>query len=357
MISLEVGAASDRQPEGLGGNPNRSRAIGLAVIVLAAVMLVATVEAKPVQKRQSNASVAEIMASLAEQNAATSALVRDVYSEYLDLLVIDGYSDLEDALGNGGLVPLPADPLRFNIVPRVAGLHPIGEKDLGNQASYIAARPATIGCLLEIAARVTSGPVEITSLVRHSEYQDALRDTNINATTTVPMHTMGLAFDIALINTPLETVNDILDVLTKMRDAGDILFIGERHQLVFHVVPQPWRLGYFTDAYSRALASPPVVPGSHQIAYVPMRAPGVVRSASVSAEVIDVRPTDRDTAAWWAAIDPSRVDASVRSTLAAANETPRPQPPRSSTAKATVAGVSLLVGLITATWRIRASRR
>jgi hypothetical protein len=150
-----------------------------------------------------------LMVSLAPQNAVASATIREVYFDYLDLLVLDGYSALEDALGNGGLVPLPPDPLRFNVTPRVAGLHPIGEKDLGNQASYIAARPATVGCLLDIASRVTSGPVEITSLVRHSEYQDALRGTNPNAATSVPMHTMGLAFDIALVNMPIDTVNEI----------------------------------------------------------------------------------------------------------------------------------------------------
>ena len=35
----------------------------------------------------------------------------------------------------------------------------------------------------EIASRVTSGPLEITSLVRHGEYQDSLRSTNANANT------------------------------------------------------------------------------------------------------------------------------------------------------------------------------
>ena len=128
-----------------------------------------------------------------------------------------GLKDLEGALANGGVAPLPEDPARFNLIPRPDGPHPIVEKDLSNQASYLAARPATLGVLLDLASRVHTGPVEITSLVRHGEYQEALRVTNTNASTSVPMHTMGLAFDIALINTPLRTADEIRKVLRAMR--------------------------------------------------------------------------------------------------------------------------------------------
>ena len=128
---------------------------------------------------------------------------------------------------------------------------------------YIAARPETIGALLEVASRVRSGPLEITSLVRHSEYQEALKTTNGNANTSVPMHTMGLAFDIALVNTPLKTVYEIRDVLRRMQAAGDILVIGERQQLVFHVVPHPSRLGHFMDVYAKAVAD--ATPGANVI--------------------------------------------------------------------------------------------
>ena len=37
----------------------------------------------------------------------------------------------------------------------------------------------------------------------------SLRSTNPNAITSVPMHTMGLAVDIALVNTPLATIYEI----------------------------------------------------------------------------------------------------------------------------------------------------
>jgi hypothetical protein len=42
-----------------------------------------------------------------------------------------------------------------------------------------------------------------------------------------------MAFDIAMVNTPLKTVREISKVLQRMSAAGDILVIAERHQLVF----------------------------------------------------------------------------------------------------------------------------
>jgi hypothetical protein len=166
-----------------------------------------------------------MMVTLGPESARDGRLIRQLYKPHLDLLVLDNYDELELAHWNGGVAALP-DPSRFNLAPRVDGHSPIGEKDLPNQVSYVAARPAMIGVLLDIAARVTSGPLEVTSLVRHTEYQGALRTTNVNANTAVPMHTMGLAVDIALVNTPLETVYEIRDVLREMRKSGDILFVS-----------------------------------------------------------------------------------------------------------------------------------
>ena len=238
-----------------------------------------------------------MMVKLAPQNARVAKVVREQYRAYLDLLVLNEFDAVEQALFTGGLVPLP-EPDRFNLRVRTDGPAPIAEKDLANQASYIAARPATVGALLEIASRVDSGPLEITSMVRHTEYQDALRVTNSNANTSVPMHTMGLAFDIALVNTPLETVHEIRDVLQRMQKTGDILFIGERRQLVFHVVPHPSRLGYFTDVYAAAMAA-----GLHSQGAV--RATSVNRTLTpltrpvVETQVIAVGPTDDFAAEWW----------------------------------------------------------
>ena len=201
-------------------------------------------------------SLDRMMADLGPESAQSAETIRRVYQDHLDVLTLREYDELAGALDNGGLVPLPANPIRYNILPRLDGPHPIGEMDLANQNSYTSARAATIGLLLEIASRVKTGPVEVTSLVRHADYQEELRSSNANAITSVPMHTMGLAVDIGLINTRLETIYEIRDVLQKMQNPGDILFIGERRQLVFHVVPQPSRLGYFNEVYFREVGAP-----------------------------------------------------------------------------------------------------
>jgi hypothetical protein len=239
-----------------------------------------------------------MMRAIAAQSARDGATITRLYRPHLDFLLLDAYSDLEGALATGGLAPLPAHPSRFNLAPRLDGPHPIGEKDLGNQANYLAARPATIGALIVVASRVRSGPVEITSLVRHAEYQAVLRTTNGNASTSVPMHTMGLAFDIALVNTPFARAQEIRRVLQEMRAAGDILFIGERHQLVFHVVPHPSRLGYFTGIYHQAVGA---VSGLQAVEVV---APGPPRLASarltprVIAEVVAISPLSDQWQEW-----------------------------------------------------------
>ena len=274
--------------------------------VLIAVLLCACVRpamaGTPEQERFMKA-LDFMMIALAPESARDSKLIKDAYRDHLDLLVLEKYAELEQALDNGGLAPLPDEPLRFNFRPRIDGAAPIGEKDLANQSSYIAARPATLGALMTLASRVKSGPIEVTSLVRHTEYQDALRLTNGNANTSVPMHTTGLAFDIALINTPLDRAYEIRDALRDMRDAGDILFIGERQQLVFHVVPHPSRLGYFTDVYTRAVtaawaasgvpvAIPPVPP-------LPLPVPAI--TPVVSAEIASILPLASFAEEWWAA--------------------------------------------------------
>jgi hypothetical protein len=258
-----------------------------------------------------------MMVALGRESARSSATIRTVYRDHLDLLFLEEYADLEGALANGGVAPLPPDPARFNLAPRLDGPHPIGEKDLANQSSYLAARPATIGVLLELASRVKTGPVEVTSLVRHGEYQEALRATNTNALTSVPMHTMGLAFDIALVNTPLETVYEIRRVLRQMRDAGDILFIGERKQLVFHVVPHPSRLGHFNDVYERALGAPSAAQAAVVVATLKDGVSHRTIQPSVVAEVVAIAPGDAELAdEWESAMAPAEAE-SIAPTLAA----------------------------------------
>jgi hypothetical protein len=293
-----------------------------------------------------------MMVAMAGESALSGATIRALYYSHLDLLMLDEYSELAGALDNGGLVPLPDDPKRFNLAPRLDGLHPIGEKDLGNQTSYVAARPAMIGALIDIASRVKSGPLEITSLVRHGDYQEALRTTNANATTAVPMHTMGLAIDIALINSKLETVYEIRDVLRRMQADGDILFVGERQQLVFHVVPHPERLGHYTDFYLHAVGAPPTGRFAHVIAF-----PGGKEAArgnvapTVTTEVLAMFPAEGELTAWWTNADTPR-EAPV--------PVPAPIVPAESLAGKLAASLErwfvLLLGLTLTVWRIASPR-
>jgi hypothetical protein len=291
-----------------------------------------------------------MMIDLGPASARAAATINDVYRQHLELLVLREYAAIESALGTGGLVPLPTDPLRFNIRPRIDGTASIGEKDLDNQPTYLAARPAALGALFDVASRVTSGPVEVTSLVRHSDYQEELRKTNSNANTPVPTHTMGLAFDIAVVNTPLETVREIRNVLARMQADGDILVIGERKQLVFHVVPHPSRLGHFTAVYARRVTEgipglnvtlqmqPQIRPQAPQMTQIqpqmpqmqpqmsqmPSQTPHLTQlqpnpsevqahptlHATVSAEIAALSPTPEIAEEWWAA-EGARVDLNV----------------------------------------------
>ena len=269
------------------------------MVLLVVSPQIAFAETAPDTQTRFRRAIDHMMVELWLQNAHTSATVKKEYRAYLDHLVLPEFASLEDALYTGGLVPLPADHERFNLRVRTDGPAPIAEKDLDNQTSYIAARPATIGALLDIASRVKSGPLEITSLVRHSEYQDALKVTNGNANTSVPMHTMGLAFDIALVNTRLKTVYEIRDVLKQMQQAGDILFVGERKQLVFHVVPHPSRLGYYTELYTRALQG--TLPRANDLTATTVATAAQAAIPVVTTAVAAIRPTDAHVAEWWAA--------------------------------------------------------
>jgi hypothetical protein len=205
--------------------------------------------------------------------------------------------------------------------------------------------------LIEIASQVKSGPLEITSLVRHGDYQESLRTTNANATTSVPMHTMGLAVDIALVNSSLKTVYEIRDVLRRMQRRGDILFIGERRQLVFHVVPHPSRLGHFTDVYMRKVGLPPTSRSAHVVAAGP--APVARRNAGapqVTAEILAVLPL---IAAEPAAAVVDATPAPQAAGVAASVSTVRQA--AVSTARVLRRWSLLLVALLIVSWRIAAA--
>ena len=273
----------------------------------------------------------------ARAQRSSALAIRESYRPFLDLLALDDFNQIEQGLANGGLVPLPMDPERFNVRVRLEGTSPIGEKDMTRQASYVSARPATIGCLLDIASRVKSGPIEVTSLVRHLGYQHELRLTNANATPDVPTHALGMAFDIAMVNTPLKTVREISHVLQHMSAAGDILVIAERHQLVFHVVPQPSRLGWYTEVYTHLITGQPWTPPADASASV---------TPTVDAVITSLQPMPAFAAEWWAADNvPLDMPISVR--------VEPDHPAGGDVATRGLAGYFGLVGeLLTSTWRL-----
>jgi hypothetical protein len=338
---------------------HREVAIALYVLVLTVASLLAARPASATPAEHSPTAFFQaldrMMIALGPESARASATIRQAYRDHLNFLFLNGYADLEGALATGGVAPLPANPLDFNLLPRVSGPSPIGEMDLGNQHSYLAARPATIGCLLEVASRVRSAPLEITSLVRHGEYQEALKSTNRNATTSVPMHTMGLAFDIALINSSLETVYEIRDVLREMRDAGDLLFVGERRQLVFHVVPHPGRLGHFMDAYSAALGHPPAATAVQVVALDPRPSRGA-RGPRVVADIAAIRPADWTLAEAWSSGAALKAPVVAKATEPSAETAPLAVGSAQSAGVTARSGLALMAGLLAAVRRARSRR-
>jgi hypothetical protein len=183
-----------------------SRIVGRVGAIALAIFCVTAIPARAQRSSEANylTSVNTMLGRLAPASKESALAIRDSYRPFLDLLALDDFHQIEAGLANGGLVPLPNDPERFNVRVRLDGLSPIGEMDMSRQASYVSARAATIGCLLDVASRVKSGPIEVTSLVRHLGYQQQLRATNHNATDDVPTHALGMAFDIAMVNTAAE---------------------------------------------------------------------------------------------------------------------------------------------------------
>lgn len=197
-----------------------------------------------------------MMAELRPHSRRDAQLIR---AEYRSFETFRHRVDLEVAMMHDELAMLPEHTAPLNIILRLDGASPIAEKDLAHQEKYLGARPGALGLLMEIAAQVKSGPIEVTSLVRHLDYQRDLAGTNGNARTDVPTHAMGIAFDIALVNTPLSTAYELRDVLSYMRDAGRLYFIGESQQLVFHVVPTRAWLSYY-EALHLASTTAPAAP-------------------------------------------------------------------------------------------------
>lgn len=198
----------------------------------------------------------ELMLALRPESLQDARRIQAAYGETLEDGVLADRTALVLALSTGAIRRLPDSAKRLNVQTRLSGPHPIGEKDLAYQALYVAGHPAALGCLLHVAAVARSGPLEVTSLVRHLEYQQALQLTNANARVGAPMHATGLAFDISVLNLPAAAAADIRDALRHLRDEGYLFFIAETRQFVFHVVPAPEYLGWYAELFE-ALTSLP----------------------------------------------------------------------------------------------------
>lgn len=235
----------------------RMRLLQRAAIAL--FVLIAPTISKPAFADDFDAFVEALQSMMEElrpQSRHDARAIKSLYAPMVDDAAFANRGDLAAALDVDELALVPEHTEPLNITLRLDGAHPIAEKDLRHQALYLGARPAALGLLYDIASRVQSGPIEITSLVRHLQYQRKLGASNGNARTDVPTHAMGMAFDIALVNTPLERVYEIRDVLREMRDAGSLYFIGELQQFVFHVVPSPAYIGYYEALHFAKLHAP-----------------------------------------------------------------------------------------------------
>ena len=233
------------------------RSVGL---LLAVVLPVRTAQADPVSRRPPAAPMESwreartFMGAMRVESRRDAERIRHLYASssppFADRAAV------ADALTRGGLARLPADVWRFNIAPRLAGDSPLGEMDLAFQSLYLSAHPAALGCLIHVASRVRRASLDVTSLVRHVQYQHALRRTNVNASASLSTHTIGMAFDISMLNQSLPAMQEIRDVLRRMRDDGDLLFIAEQRQLVFHIVPHPDRLPFYEAVFRGMTAAP-----------------------------------------------------------------------------------------------------
>ena len=218
----------------------------------------------------------DLMLALRPESLQAAQRLQAAYGERVREGMLADRTALARALSTGAIRRLPHDAKRFNVHTRLSGPHPIGEKDLPYQVLYVAGHPAALGCLLHVAAVARSGPLEVTSLVRHLAYQQALQVTNANARVGAPMHATGLAFDISVLKLSASAAADIRDALRQLRDAGFLFFVAETRQFVFHVVPAPDHLGCYAERCDALTSLPDPAATPTQTAPEPLQAIGTL---------------------------------------------------------------------------------
>ncbi len=153
-------------------------------------------------------AAAEIMRLYREDPAELDRLValqtakasqEEVFHPLEETETFADHGEIEDAINDGTLAAIPDDPeLGFRIQDRLGEL---ADEVGADPAIYRALRPEALALLLYMSERIKAlndgkGALTLTSAVRDQEYQDALTQTNIEATSEYSLHTTGWSFDI-----------------------------------------------------------------------------------------------------------------------------------------------------------------
>jgi hypothetical protein len=141
------------------------------------------------------------LAAVAELQSHKASSEEVLHPEAVTPPFADGGA-IDDALGRGELVALPAAGLRatgIRIDPRMGALAP---RIHSRAERYRALRPQALAVLEAIGRGVRrisgeSGSLILTSTVRDRDYQKVLSATDIEATQAFSLHTTGWAFDLA----------------------------------------------------------------------------------------------------------------------------------------------------------------
>nr|MBA2353357.1 hypothetical protein [Acidobacteriota bacterium] len=231
--------------------------MGLARAARLTVALVAGGAAMAAGQATADPHVERLRALMREHRAASLAhaeAVRGSYEQDVPHLLLQDRDGLVGAVAAGELLPLPVGADAFNVNLRLQGPHQIAELDPQHQPLYVTARPEVLGMLLDIGSRLPLGHLDVTSLVRHAAYQRSLALRNPKARTRVPTHAMGLAVDMSVLHLPVGQARALGKVLHEMAARGDLHYVAEQRQLVFHVVPAAARREHYRD-FAHSLAS------------------------------------------------------------------------------------------------------
>jgi Transglycosylase SLT domain len=131
--------------------------------------------------------------------ATAKATLEEVFHPEDETEVFSEPDDIEGALRDGDLVPLPESPgLGWISDPQMGELAPELDRE---PALYRALRPEALATLSYMATEVRelSGafvPLRVTSTVRDGEYQELLIGSNSEATDEYSLHTTGWSFDV-----------------------------------------------------------------------------------------------------------------------------------------------------------------